>query len=333
MVEEEEEASGRLDFGEQGAGSVEGSVEHGLLRYSPEVWNALQARAPVVALESTIISHGMPFPQNLETALQVEAIIREHGATPATIAVLDGHPHIGLTLAQLHRIASGGRRVRKTSRRDLPAVMASRADGATTVSATMLLASQAGIPFFVTGGLGGVHRGGEVSMDVSADLIELSRTPVAVVCAGAKTVLDIPRTLEVLETQGVCVAAYGADEFPAFFARSSGCRAPARVDSPAQAAALARAAWSLGPTGFCGVLIGVPIPAEHEAQGAAIERAIKAALGEAESSGVSGSDVTPFLLKRVAELTGGASLAANIMLIKHNAAIGAQIAVAYHALP
>ncbi|KAL4431940.1 hypothetical protein ABPG77_000207 [Micractinium sp. CCAP 211/92] len=297
---------------------------------SAEVAAALAAGRPVVALESTIISHGMPYPQNLETARQVEAVVRANGATPATIAVLGGVPHVGLTPAQLQSLARAGKAVRKVSRRDLPLVMALGLDGATTVSATMLLAARAGIAVFVTGGIGGVHRGGESTMDVSADLTELGRTPVAVVCAGAKSVLDIPRTLEFLETQGVCVAAYGADEFPAFFTRHSRCPAPARVDSPAQAAAMIAAARTLALGG--GMVLAVPIPEEHAAAGAQVEQAIAAALREAEERGVKGNEVTPFLLQRIQELTGGKSLEANIALVKNNAAVGARVAAELAAL-
>ena len=291
---------------------------------SPEVANALRNGRPVVALESTIVSHGMPYPQNLSTAQEVEAVVRENGAVPATIAILSGVPHIGLTPSQLERIARGGAAVRKTSRRDLPAVMALRQDGATTVSATMLLASRAGISIFVTGGIGGVHRGGEISMDVSADLTELGRTPVTVISAGAKSVLDIPRTLEYLETQGVCVAAFGVDDFPAFFSRHSGCKAPTRFDTSAQVAGAIHAAekMQLGS----GMVLGVPIPQQYAAAGAEVEKAIETALSEAEKKGVQGNDVTPFLLKRIRELTGGRSLEANIHLVKNNAAVGARIA-------
>ena len=292
---------------------------------SPEVQDALRTGRPVVALESTIVSHGMPYPQNLHTAQEVEQVVRSNGAVPATIAILSGVPHIGLTSEQLERIARGGASVIKTSRRDLPAVMSLRKDGATTVSATMLLAERAGIPIFVTGGIGGVHRGGETSLDVSADLTELGRTPVAVICAGAKSVLDIPRTLEYLETQGVCVAGYGVDEFPAFFTRHSGCKAPTRFDTPRQIAAAIHAARQLELEN--GMVIGVPIPAEHAAAGAEVESAIETALREADDSGIKGNDVTPFLLKRIRELTGGRSLEANIHLVKNNAAVGARIAV------
>eukprot|EP00884_Botryococcus_braunii_P007646 jgi/Botrbrau1/16883/Bobra.150_2s0099.1 len=293
---------------------------------NPEIQKALRAGEPVVALESTIISHGMPYPQNLRTAIEVEAVVRANGAIPATIAIIEGVPHVGLTERQLHLIAEEGPRVHKTSRRDLAYVVAMRLNGATTVSCTMLLAARAGISVFVTGGLGGVHRGGESSMDVSADLTELGRTPVTVICAGVKTVLDIPRTLEYLETQGVPVVAYGADEFPAFFTARSGCRAPCRVNTPVEAAQLIHAQEQLQLNG--GIVIGVPVPQEQASGAAKVEAAIQTALKEASRGGVKGPAVTPFLLKRVQELTGGASLEINIRLVKNNAAVGAQIAAA-----
>ncbi|KXZ50302.1 hypothetical protein GPECTOR_17g941 [Gonium pectorale] len=295
-----------------------------LIRVSPEVQAALAEGRPVVALESTIISHGMPWPDNLATALEVEGVVRDSGATPATIAIIEGVPHIGMQRAQLEHIARRGTAVQKVSRRDLPVVIAKRLDGATTVSATAALAALAGIQVFVTGGIGGVHRGGEATMDVSADLTELGRTPVAVVCAGAKSILDIPRTLEVLETLGVPVAAYGTDEFPAFFTPRSGCQAPARVDSPKEAAALLDAGRRLGLGG--GMLLAVPIPADAAAEGAEVEAAISTALREAEERGVKGNQLTPFLLERVRTLTGGRSLAANIRLVKNNAAVGSALA-------
>lgn len=290
-----------------------------------EVRDALQQGQPVVALESTIISHGMPYPQNLATAREVEAVVRQAGATPATIAILDGVPHVGLTYEQLQKVASTPG-VRKASRRDLPYIAARKLNGATTVSATMLLAHRAGIRVFITGGIGGVHRGGESTMDVSADLTELGKTPVAVVCAGAKSVLDIPRTLEVLETLGVPVAAYGTDELPAFFTRSSGCKAPFRVDSPAEAAAMVEASRALGLEN--GMVLAVPIPEEYAAAGAQVEAAVQQALKECEQGRLEGYQVTPFLLTRIRELTGGKSLESNIALVKNNAAVGARMAAA-----
>uniref|UniRef100_A0A7S1T6W5 Pseudouridine-5'-phosphate glycosidase n=1 Tax=Tetraselmis chuii TaxID=63592 RepID=A0A7S1T6W5_9CHLO len=289
-----------------------------------EVQEALSKGGAVVALESTIISHGMPYPQNVQTAREVEAVVRAAGAVPATIAILKGVVHIGLDEEQLEAVANTPG-VQKASRRDLPYVISQGKDAATTVSATMILAAAAGIRVFVTGGIGGVHRGAESTMDVSADLTELGRTPIAVVCAGAKSVLDIPRTLEYLETQGVCVASYGQAEFPAFYSPSSGCRAPCQVNSPAEVAAVVVAAAKLRLRS--GVVVGVPIPEQHMAEGAQIEGAIGRALAEAEQAGVKGNEVTPFLLKRITELTEGRSLEANIHLIKNNAWVGAQAAV------
>ena len=301
------------------------------LRVKREVAAALAAGEPVVALESTIISHGMPYPQNLETARAVEEVVRGAGAVPATVAVLDGVCCVGLDDDELEMFAKAGpQRVQKCSRRDLAAVVARRGHGATTVSSTMLLSRLAGIDVFVTGGIGGVHRGAEDSMDVSADLTELGRTPVCVVCAGVKSILDIPRTLEVLETQGVAVVALGTDEFPAFFTRSSGCASPLRVDSTEQVASLLHAGAKLGLGS--GTLVAVPIPAEAEADAGPVQAAIDQALAEVASEGVLGRDVTPYVLGRVNELTSGASLAANIALIRNNAAQGAAIAVELAAL-
>jgi pseudouridine-5'-phosphate glycosidase len=291
---------------------------------APDVADALRRGSPVVALESTIISHGMPYPDNLTMAREVEAIVREHGATPATIAIIDGVPRVGLTDDQLVQLASLGPSALKVSRRDVAHCIAKGATGATTVSATMLLAHAAGISIFVTGGVGGVHREGQNTLDVSADLTELGRTPVCVVCAGAKSVLDIPRTLEYLETQGVCVAGFGADEFPAFFTRKSGVNAPCRVDTPREAAAVVKAGRVMG---LGGTVLAVPIPAEHEADGATSERAIERALAEANEGGISGNACTPFLLKRIRELTGGKSLVSNVALVKNNARVGALVAV------
>jgi len=291
---------------------------------SKEVSDALARGLPVVALESTIISHGMPYPQNLQTAMEVEQVVRSAGAVPATIAILSGIPHIGLTPSQLEHLARKGTAVTKVSRRDLPWVIARELDGSATVSATSLLAHRAGIRVFVTGGIGGVHRGGESSMDISADLTELARTPILVVCAGVKSVLDIPRTLEALETYGVAVAAYGTDEFPAFFSRHSGCRAPSRVDSAEQVAKAVTAGENLALGS--GMLLAVPVPMEYAAEGEEIQAAILQALGECESKGITGSEITPFLLERIRNLTGGKSLAANIHLIKNNARVGAEVA-------
>nr|GMD21807.1 Pseudouridine-5'-phosphate glycosidase [Ipomoea batatas] len=304
--------------------SVKGCYNE-LIKISPKVSEALAHGLPVVALESTIISHGMPYPQNLETAKQVEEIVSSNGAEPATIAILDGIPCIGLSMEELERLAILGSKARKTARRDIAHVVATKGNGATTVSATMFFASMAGIPIFVTGGVGGVHRQGENTMDVSSDLTELGRTPVAVISAGVKSILDIPRTLEYLETQGVCVAAYQTNEFPAFFTEASGCKAPCRVDTPEDCARLIDASTKLGLQ--TGILIAVPIPKEHSASGSLIESAIQRALLEAEEKSITGNAQTPFLLARVNELTGGASLASNIALVKNNALIGAKIAV------
>ncbi|KAF8009251.1 hypothetical protein BT93_J0288 [Corymbia citriodora subsp. variegata] len=298
----------------------------GLMKISPEVAEALSSGKPVVALESTVISHGMPYPQNLETAKQLESIVRVNGAVPATIAILDGVPCIGLSKEDLQKLANLGGRAQKTARRDIAHVVSTRGNGATTVSATMFFASKVGIPIFVTGGIGGVHRHGENTLDISSDLTELGRTPVAVVSAGVKSILDIPRTLEYLETQGVCVATYATNEFPAFFTERSGCRVPCRVDTPEDCARLidANNKLQLGS----GILFAVPIPKEHSASGGFIEDAIQRAIDEARAKNIIGNAETPFLLSRVNELTGGASLASNIALLKNNAQVGAKIAVA-----
>ncbi|GAV89177.1 Indigoidine_A domain-containing protein [Cephalotus follicularis] len=298
----------------------------GLVKLAPEVAQALSRGHAVVALESTIISHGMPYPLNLETAKEVEAIVRENGAVPATIAILEGIPCVGLSMKDLERLAILGTRAQKTARRDIAYVVSTRGNGATTVSATMFFASMVGVPVFVTGGIGGVHRHGECTMDVSSDLTELGRTPVAVISAGVKSILDIPKTLEYLETQGVCVAAYKTNEFPAFFTETSGYKVPCRIDSPEECAQLIDASMKLKLG--TGILIAIPIPREHAASGNVIETAIQNALREARDRNITGNAETPFLLKRVNELTGGASLASNIALMKNNALVGAKIAVA-----
>ncbi|XP_059625034.1 pseudouridine-5'-phosphate glycosidase isoform X2 [Cornus florida] len=251
----------------------------GSVKISPDVSEALSHRKAVVALESTIISHGMPYPQNLETAMEVEAVIRENGAVPATVAILDGVPCIGLSMEELERLANLGTKAQKTARRDIAHVVATRGNGATTVSATMIFASMVGINIFVTGGIGGVHRHGEKTMDISSDLTELGRTPIAVISAGVKSILDIPKTLEYLETQGVCVAAYKTNEFPAFFTETSGFKAPCCVDTPEECAQLIAANMELRLG--TGILIAVPIPKEHSASGSLIESAIQRALKEA----------------------------------------------------
>ncbi|GJP68738.1 hypothetical protein CLOP_g25402 [Closterium sp. NIES-67] len=291
---------------------------------SAEVRSALLAGRPVVALESTIICHGMPYPQNLRAAEGVEDIIRKEGAVPATIAIIDGQPCIGVTASQLHQLARDGHAAVKTARRDMALVVSRGLTGATTVSATMLLAHKVGISVFVTGGIGGVHRGGESTMDISSDLTELGRTPVAVVCAGVKSVLDIPRTLEYLETQGVTVVVYGSKDFPAFFTTTSGCPAPATLSDPASCAALIDANHRLQLNS--GMVIAVPVPAQQAAKAAQVEAATQQALREADVQAIKGAQITPFVLKRIKELTGGASLAANIALVKNNARVGAQIA-------
>lgn len=293
------------------------------LIFTPELRAALDAGQPVVALESTIITHGMPYPQNLQTAQAVEAEVRASGAVPATIALMDGAIHIGLDPDLLERLAQT-RDAMKVSRADLAMCLAKRATGATTVAATMICAHLAGIDVFATGGIGGVHRGAEDSFDISADLLELGATPVSVVAAGAKAILDIPKTLEVLETHGVPVIAYGQDDFPAFWSHSSGLPAPLRADSAAEIAASHLMRARLGLPG--GQLIANPIPPEAEIAREEIVPVIEAALAEAKSQGIAAKAVTPFLLSRIFELTEGRSLDANIALVLNNARLGAQIA-------
>jgi len=303
------------------------------LRMLPEVREALAAGRPVVALESTIITHGMPAPRNLETARAVEAAVRAGGAVPATIALLDGRISVGLDAEDLERLAGEAQSasgVAKASRADLPAVLASGGPGSTTVAATMICAELAGIRVFATGGIGGVHRGAETSFDVSADLQELARTPVTVVCAGAKAILDLAKTLEVLETLGVPVIGYGCDDLPAFYSRTSGLAVPLRRDTAAEIAAVMAAKWALGLGG--GLVIANPIPAAAEIPAAKIAAHIEAALQEAAAEGVQGKAVTPFLLARLEALTGGASLEANVALVLNNARLAAEIAAAYAAL-
>lgn len=301
------------------------SIELGaaLLQDSAEVAAARAAGRPIVALESTIISHGMPYPQNLQTAREVEDLIRAEGAVPATIAVLDGRIRIGLSDAQLERLATAPEAL-KVSRRDLPWALLSGQVGATTVAATMICAARAGIQVFVTGGIGGVHRGAATSFDISADLQELAQTSVAVVCAGAKSILDIGLTLEYLETHGVPVLSIGQQNFAAFYTLDSGFRADVRIDDAAQQAAFLKTKWALGLAG--GVVISNPVPAEHALARAEIDAITQQALAEAAAQGVTGKAVTPFLLARIKALTGGRSLAANIALVKHNARAGARLA-------
>ncbi|MCU0827157.1 MAG: pseudouridine-5'-phosphate glycosidase [Tabrizicola sp.] len=293
------------------------------LTFSPEVAAARASGAAIVALESTIITHGMPFPQNVETARRVEAEVRTHGAVPATVAIIDHRIHIGLTDAELDALGQA-KGVAKLSRADLAACLATGGTGATTVAATMICANLAGIQVFATGGIGGVHRGAEVSFDISADLRELAETPVTVVAAGAKAILDLPKTLEYLETLGVPVIAYGQDDFPAFWSRSSGLKAPLRMDSAAQIAAALRMRARLGLPG--GQLVANPIPQSAEIPRDEIMPHIEAALAEAEAKGIAAKAVTPFLLQRIFELTNGRSLTSNIALVLNNARLGAEIA-------
>ena len=296
------------------------------LDIAPEVKAALEAGKPVVALESTIISHGMPYPKNVETALRVEQTIRDNGAVPATIAVIGGRLKAGLSHEEIEYLGKAGRAVAKASRRDLPALVARKADGATTVTTTMIIAHMAGIRIFATGGIGGVHRGAEKTMDISADLEELAQTPVMVVCAGAKSILDLGLTLEYLETKGVPVIGYGTDELPAFYTRKSGFGVDYRVDSPEELAAMFRAQRELGYRG--GMLVTNPIPEQYAMDKTVIDAAIEQALRECEEQGVHGKETTPFLLARVVELTGGESLESNIRLVLNNAALAAKTAAA-----
>jgi pseudouridylate synthase len=294
-----------------------------ILRYSPEVADARAKGLPIVALESTIITHGMPYPENIDAARAVEAEVRAAGAVPATIAVMDGHILIGLTDQQLAYLGQADH-VLKLSRADIAACLAMGKMGATTVAATMICAHLAGISVFATGGIGGVHRGAESSFDISADLIELAKTPVTVVCAGAKAILDIPKTLEFLETHGVPVISYGQDDFPAFWSRSAGVKSPLRMDDPNMIAASAQMRANLGLAG--GQLVANPIPVADEIPFAEISPIIEAALRDAK--GIAAKSVTPFLLDRMYEMTDGRSLTANIALVLSNARLGAAIAIA-----
>jgi len=300
-------------------------VARSWLAFSAPVSAAQAAGRPVVALESTIIAHGMPYPENVRTAREVEAIIRGLGAEPATIAVIGGRIRIGLSDDELELLGRSGQAM-KVSRRDLPAVLTSGGLGATTVAGTMICAALAGIEVFVTGGIGGVHRGAAQTFDISADLQELARTSVAVVCAGAKSILDIGLTLEYLETHGVPVISCGQDNFAAFYTRDSGFRADFRLDEPEAQARFIRAKWDLGLEG--GVVVSAPVPEESAMPHEEIDRITEQALAEAEGRGVAGKAVTPFLLSRIKALTGGRSLATNIALVKHNAEVGARLAVA-----
>ena len=294
------------------------------LDISPEVKEAIENNRPVVALESTIISHGMPYPKNVETALEVGRIIRENGAVPATIAVLDGRLKCGLTLEEIQYLGKKGEEIVKTSRRDIPVVLSKKMDGATTVAATMMIANMAGIRIFATGGIGGVHRGAEKTMDISADLEELAGTPVMVVCAGAKAILDLGLTLEYLETKGVPVIGYGTEELPAFYTRKSGFGVDYRLDTPAEVAAAFDAQRKCGL--HTGMLVTNPIPEEASMDADRINRAIDDAVAQAEAQGIHGKKSTPFLLAKVKEITGGESLEANISLVYNNARLAAQVA-------
>ena len=299
------------------------------LELSPAVKAAQKAGEPIVALESTIISHGMPYPQNVETALRVEETVREAGAVPATIAVLGGKLKAGLTRDEIEYLGKKGQAVTKASRRDLPVLVARGADGATTVATTMIIAHMAGIQVFATGGVGGVHRGAETTMDISADLEELGRTPVMVVCAGAKAILDLGLTLEYLETKGVPVIGYGTEELPAFYTRTSGFKVDYRIDTPEELAAAFRAQQEMGLGG--GMLVTNPIPEEYSMDPATINAAIDQAVADSRRLGIHGKETTPYLLARVKELTGGESLASNIQLVLNNARLAARVAKALKA--
>ena len=297
------------------------------LDVNPEVAAAIAAGKPVVALESTIISHGMPYPQNVETALNVEKIIRENGAVPATIAIIGGRLKAGLTAEEIEYFGKKGQAIAKASRRDIAVLCARGEDGATTVTTTMMIAHMAGISIFATGGIGGVHRGAEVTMDISADLEELGNTPVMVVCAGAKSILDLGLTLEYLETKGVPVIGYGTDELPAFYTRHSGFGVDYRADSPEELAAMFKAQRGLGLKG--GMLVTNPIPEEYSMDKAVIDAAIDQAIKEAAENGIKGKQTTPFLLAKVVELTGGDSLDSNIALVLNNARLAAKTAAEF----
>ena len=294
------------------------------LDIKPEIKKALEDGKAVVALESTIISHGMPYPRNVETALNVEQIIRDNGAIPATIAIMDGKLKVGLSKDEIESLGKSSDAI-KCSRRDIPFILAKKLDGATTVASTMLIASMAGIKVFATGGIGGVHRGAQETFDISADLQELAHTDVAVVCAGAKSILDIGLTLEYLETQGVPVVGFGTDELPAFYTSKSGFGVDYRVDTPEELAEALNTKWDLGIDG--GVVVANPIPPEYEMDPAVIDSAISEAVKEADLKGIKGKESTPFLLAKVKEITGGSSLDSNIQLVYNNAVLGAKIAV------
>ena len=294
------------------------------LSVSPEIEKALAEGRPVVALESTILSHGMPYPENVEFSHKVEEIVRGEGAVPATTAIIGGKLKVGLTAEEL-QIMCKADGVGKVSRRDVAVYLATGKTGATTVATTMMLAEMAGIKVFATGGIGGVHRGAETTMDISADLQELANTKVAVVCAGAKSLLDIPKTLEYLETMGVPVLGMGTEDFPAFYCRSSGCKADARIDTPAEMAAILKTKWDLGLKG--GVVIGNPIPEQYELDYNEMEAVINRALDAAKAEGVHGKDTTPFLLAHIKDYTEGVSFASNLQLAYNNARVASRIAI------
>lgn len=294
---------------------------------SPEVSDALAAKTPVVALESTIIAHGMAYPANVETALAVERVVRENGATPATIAIIGGKLKAGLSREEIERFGQEGPGIMKVSVRDLPFVAGRGLDGATTVAATMRIAAMAGIPVFATGGMGGVHRGAGETFDVSADLTEMTRSSVALVTAGAKAILDLPLTLERLETDGIPVIGYRTGEFPAFYSRSSGLKVPMRAETPGEVAAIMHSKWGLGLEGA--IVVANPIPEADQIPASEIEPVITAALAEADRLGIRGKDVTPFLLAEIVKATKGRSLQANIALVKNNAKIASEIAAAF----
>ena len=311
-------------------GKDKNMIQNMYLDVHPEVAQALREGKPVVALESTIISHGMPYPQNVQTALQVEEVVRANGAVPATIAIIGGRLKAGLSAEEIEYFGKKGQAIHKASRRDLAVLCARGEDGATTVTTTMIIAHMAGIRIFATGGIGGVHRGAETTMDISADLEELGQTPVMVVCAGAKSILDLGLTLEYLETKGVPVIGFGTEELPAFYTRKSGFCVDYRIDTEQELAAVFRAQSDLGMKG--GMLVCNPIPEEYAMPKEVIDRAIDQAIAECEAKGIHGKATTPFLLARVAELTGGDSLASNIRLVLNNAKVAAQTAAAYSKL-
>ena len=299
---------------------------NGVLDVLPEVAEALRAGRPVVALESTIISHGMPYPQNVETAKNVERIVRENGAVPATVAIIGGRLKAGLSPEEIEYLGHESTKITKVSRRDLPVIVSKKMDGATTVATTMIIAAMAGIRVFATGGIGGVHRGAETTMDISADLEELARTNVMVVCAGAKSILDLGLTLEYLETKGVPVIGYGTEELPAFYTRTSGFKVDYRLDTPEELAAAFRAKLEMGLAG--GMLVTNPIPEEYSMDPAVINRAIDEAVEDSRKLGIHGKETTPYLLARIKDITGGDSLASNIRLVYSNAELAAKTAAA-----